>query len=156
MQSAQLFCSIYKLKLQANWMQSSWWRWAGSPFLFHSASGVLSGRSVWLRTTHAACSHMLHCRGITAEIHTAAVRSLLFWYGIEGVVHPKMKVLSSFIHPQVFPNLYDLVSPVEYKCLSIVPLTQWKSKLFGSQLHVKLKEMHVWNDKLLFLCGLSL
>ncbi len=26
---------------------------------------------------------------------------------IKGTVHPKMKILSSFTHPQVVPNLYE-------------------------------------------------
>ncbi len=29
--------------------------------------------------------------------------------GIKGTVHPKMKILSSFTHPQVVPNLYECV-----------------------------------------------
>ncbi len=29
--------------------------------------------------------------------------------GIKGIVHPKMKILSSFTHPQVDPNLYECV-----------------------------------------------
>ncbi len=32
-----------------------------------------------------------------------------------GIVHPKMKILSSFTHPQVVPNLYEFLSSVEYK-----------------------------------------
>ncbi len=28
---------------------------------------------------------------------------------IKGIVHPKMLILSSFTHPQVFPNLYECV-----------------------------------------------
>ncbi len=30
---------------------------------------------------------------------------------IKGTVHPKMKIMSSFTHPQVFPNLYECVCP---------------------------------------------
>ncbi len=29
---------------------------------------------------------------------------------LKGIVHPKMKLLSSFTHPQVDPNLYECVS----------------------------------------------
>ncbi len=29
--------------------------------------------------------------------------------GLKGTVHPKMKILSSFTHPQVDPNLYECV-----------------------------------------------
>ncbi len=28
---------------------------------------------------------------------------------LKGTVHPKMKILSSFTHPQVDPNLYECV-----------------------------------------------
>ncbi len=28
---------------------------------------------------------------------------------LKGAVHPKMKILSSFTHPQVVPNLYECV-----------------------------------------------
>ncbi len=30
-------------------------------------------------------------------------------YGLKGTVHPKMKILSSFTHPQVDQNLYECV-----------------------------------------------
>ncbi len=35
--------------------------------------------------------------------------------GIKGIVHPKMKILSSFTHPQVVPNLYECVCYAEHK-----------------------------------------
>ncbi len=34
---------------------------------------------------------------------------------IKGTVHPKMKILSSFTHPHVIPNLYKFLSYVEHK-----------------------------------------
>jgi len=34
---------------------------------------------------------------------------------IKGIVHPKMKILSSVIHPQVVPNLYECLSSAEHK-----------------------------------------
>jgi len=34
---------------------------------------------------------------------------------IKGIVHPKMKILSSFTHPQVVPNLHDFLSSAEHK-----------------------------------------
>ncbi len=152
MQSAQLFCSIYKLKLQANWMQSSW-LWAGSPFLFHSASGVLRGQSVWLRTTHhAACSRMLHCWNTYGSCETFII---LLWYRRGS--SPKNESSIIIYSPS---SLSDLFSSVEYKCLSVV--FEWKSKLFGSQLSsqtlVSAEERNAclkWR-KLSFLCGLSL
>ncbi len=35
--------------------------------------------------------------------------------GLKGIVHPKMKMLSSFTHPQVVPNLYECVCSAEHK-----------------------------------------
>jgi len=34
---------------------------------------------------------------------------------ITGIVHPKMKIVSSFTLPQVVPNLYTFLSSVEHK-----------------------------------------
>ncbi len=36
-----------------------------------------------------------------------------FWF--EGIVQPKMKILSSFTHPQVVPNLYEFFSVAKHK-----------------------------------------
>ncbi len=33
---------------------------------------------------------------------------------LKGTVHPKMKILSSFTHPQVVPNLYEFVCSAEH------------------------------------------
>jgi len=33
----------------------------------------------------------------------------------KGIVHPKMKILSLFTHPQVVPNLYTFLSSNEHK-----------------------------------------
>jgi len=40
------------------------------------------------------------------------------WLGLgtlKGILHPKMKILSSFTHPQVVPNLYEFLSFAEHK-----------------------------------------
>jgi len=29
---------------------------------------------------------------------------------IKGIIHPKIKILSSFTHPEVVPNLYEFLS----------------------------------------------
>ncbi len=34
---------------------------------------------------------------------------------LKETVHPKMKILSSFTHPQVDPNLYECVCSAEHK-----------------------------------------
>ncbi len=33
----------------------------------------------------------------------------------KGIVPPKMKILSSFTHPQVVPNLYEFICSAEHK-----------------------------------------
>ncbi len=33
----------------------------------------------------------------------------------EGIVHPKMKIMSSFTHPHAVPKLYDFLYSVEHK-----------------------------------------
>ncbi len=37
------------------------------------------------------------------------------WNAFKGIVHPKMKLLSSFTHPQVVPNLYECLCSDEHK-----------------------------------------
>jgi len=34
---------------------------------------------------------------------------------VKGILHPKIKVLSSFTHPQVVPNLYLFICSAEHK-----------------------------------------
>ncbi len=34
---------------------------------------------------------------------------------VKGIVHPKMKILSSCTHPQVVPNLYECLCSAEHK-----------------------------------------
>ncbi len=34
---------------------------------------------------------------------------------VKGIVHPKMKILSSFTHPQEVPNRYGYLCSVEHK-----------------------------------------
>ncbi len=34
---------------------------------------------------------------------------------LKGIVHPKMKILSSFTHPQVVPNLFEFLCSAEHK-----------------------------------------
>ncbi len=34
---------------------------------------------------------------------------------VKGIVHPKIKILSSFTHPQVVPNLYQCLCSAEHK-----------------------------------------
>ncbi len=34
---------------------------------------------------------------------------------LKGIVHPKMKILSSYNHPQVVPNLYEFICSAGHK-----------------------------------------
>ncbi len=34
---------------------------------------------------------------------------------LKWIVHPKMKILSSFTHPQVVPNLYEFLCSAKHK-----------------------------------------
>jgi len=34
---------------------------------------------------------------------------------LKGLVHPKMKILSAFTHPHVFPNLFVFICSAEHK-----------------------------------------
>ncbi len=34
---------------------------------------------------------------------------------LKGIVHPKIKIMSSFTHPQVVPNLYEFLCSAEHK-----------------------------------------
>jgi len=34
---------------------------------------------------------------------------------LKGIVHPKIKILSSFTHPHVVPTLYEFLSSAEHK-----------------------------------------
>ncbi len=34
---------------------------------------------------------------------------------LKGILHPKMEIMSSFTHPLIFQNLYDLLSSEEQK-----------------------------------------
>ncbi len=36
-------------------------------------------------------------------------------HDLKGIVHPKMKILSSFTHPQEVPNLYECLCSTEHK-----------------------------------------
>ncbi len=37
------------------------------------------------------------------------------WLKVKGIVHPKMKMMSPFTHPQVVPNLFECLCSAEHK-----------------------------------------
>ncbi len=43
------------------------------------------------------------------------MKKCVFIRDLKGIVHPKMKILSSFTHPQVVPNLYECLCSAEHK-----------------------------------------
>jgi len=46
---------------------------------------------------------------------TRTHKRVLMLYNIEEIVYPRIKILSSFIHPHVIPNLYGFLSFAEHK-----------------------------------------
>ncbi len=50
-------------------------------------------------------TQLLRKQGWSAQVHDC----------VKGIVHPKMKILSSFTHPQVVPNLYECLCSAEHK-----------------------------------------
>ncbi len=51
-----------------------------------------------------------------ALLHFPFTNPLLWPHAIvKGIVHPKMKILSSFTLPQVVPNLYEFLCSAEHK-----------------------------------------
>ncbi len=78
---------------------------------------------------------------------------------VKGILHPKIAILSSFIHQHVVPNLYEFLSAVEHKrknfekCLRAFSI-QWKSRastLCGSHKERKLYRFGMifrWNTPL--------
>jgi len=45
----------------------------------------------------------------------AVLKAIKIGQCLKGIVHPKMKILSSFTHHQVVPNLYAFLSSAEHK-----------------------------------------
>ncbi len=60
----------------------------------------------------------MHLHYISSDVDS---RSVYFYsealeHLLKGIVHPKkMKILSSFTHPQVVPNLYECLCSAEHK-----------------------------------------
>ncbi len=55
------------------------------------------------------------CLCITHCWSQSLIDSLCLVCIVKGIVHPKMKILSSFTHPQVVPNLYECLCSAEHK-----------------------------------------
>ncbi len=53
--------------------------------------------------------------GFSEEVYETLILFIRCYAWLKGIVHPKMKILSSFTHPQVVPNLYECVCSAEHK-----------------------------------------
>ncbi len=59
--------------------------------------------------------------------------SLVYLRYLKGIVHPKMKILWLFTHPQVIPNLYEfhsLTKQKQYYGSQCLPATVWLPTFF--------------------------
>ncbi len=54
-------------------------------------------------------------RDILEVLGSCCSSALMRKPALKGIVHPKIKILSSFTHPQVVTNLYECVCSVEHK-----------------------------------------
>lgn len=88
-------------------------------------SGMVVGWWVWLLSAVvnvlSVCNTMRHFTTPSRfknPVFTVikAQTNLIWWKNLllNGIIHPEMKVLSSFTHFHVFLNLYDFLSSVEY------------------------------------------
>ncbi len=55
------------------------------------------------------------CPSHTNSNHIVVNKTKCIWIIIKGIVHPKMKTLSSFTPPRVIPNLYPFLGSAEHK-----------------------------------------
>ncbi len=63
---------------------------------------------IWYKTT-------LCCVTFLFDVHSNVHLLPGLTTAIKGIVHPKMKILSSFTHPRVVPNLYECLCSAEHK-----------------------------------------
>ncbi len=68
------------------------------------------------RTSEIQIMHLI-CRSLECnmKIHYHKFELYEFICEIKGIVHPKMKILSSCTHPQVVSNLYEFLCSAEHK-----------------------------------------
>ncbi len=69
--------------------------------------GVTSTSSVWLPLQDESLYVLPNCKSLW-------IKASAKWLNV-NVVHPKMKILASFTHPQVVPNLYEHLCSAEHK-----------------------------------------
>jgi len=68
------------------------------------------------------------------------------------IVHPKMKILSSFTHLHVVPNQSEFLSSVEHKrryfeeCWKAIDLYYESQRYFVKEISRRWKLVQVWND----------
>ncbi len=52
---------------------------------------------------------------MSVSVQIAEESSIFLSSPEKGIVHPKMKILPSFTHPHVVPNLYEFIPSVDNK-----------------------------------------
>ncbi len=65
----------------------------------------------------------LFINAVTQRQHYAKL-----WF--KGIVHPNMKILSSFTHPQVVTNLYEFLCSAKHKGSKFIKITKFVIRLF--------------------------
>ncbi len=55
---------------------------------------------------------------------------------VKGIVQPKMKIVSSFTHPHVVPNLYEFLFYVEHKRRYFEEFWRTKQLLVPIEFHI--------------------
>ncbi len=96
----------------------------------------------------------------------------IYIYTLQGIIHPNMKMLSSFTHPHAVPNLYKFISYTErrrryseecwtsivgseilHKSIETVNCVITKFfKIYYFMFNMRKKLIQVWNDMKIMTC----
>ncbi len=84
-------------------------RWSWNTILLWIIYGSLT-LSFTLWKSHPPLTHVLlsHCLAPSRCIYLPP-------WPLKGIVHPGIKIVSSFTHPHVAPNLHDILSSVQHE-----------------------------------------
>ncbi len=104
------------------WYGTVWQR--KKEHLWHKIVLVTENKKMWDCVSTVKC--WLFTSGSYTSNHNIKKKKKCFRYclknnlcvcltGLKGIVHPKMKILSSFTPPQVVPNLYECLCSAEHK-----------------------------------------
>jgi len=113
-----LILAVLRIKLATELLQSSWKPPDSSNE--HQCERYFNYLSLKFNSRFSACTQTHLTSGVLS--YTVKV---MHYYSIckhqmlschfKGILHPNMKILSSFTHPQVVANLYELLSSAEHK-----------------------------------------